>query len=140
MMKAQNSGSKPLFQNWLHGFYFSVHINDFLLSIFNCVPECSIPGPKYDTSGNMVWNKRTRTLKAKLETSPYRPKPRDHLTCSLGSAAYKVEYHETGRHAPSYTIGSRFGEPIIFGPPNIAVEPVDTKGSQYFMSEYYSHQ
>ncbi|XP_028407902.1 uncharacterized protein LOC114530532 [Dendronephthya gigantea] len=86
------------------------------------------PGPKYDTSENMIWNKKTRTLKAKLETSPYWPKSRDHLTCSLGSAAYKVEYYNTGKHAPGYTIGSRFNEPIILGPPNIAVEPVDTKG------------
>lgn len=80
----------------------------------------------------MIWNKKTKTLKAKLETSPYRPKSRDHLTCSLGSAAYKVEYYNTGMHAPSYTIGSRFNEPIILGPPDIAVEPVDTKGWQEF--------
>ena len=77
----------------------------------------------------MVWNKKTRTLKAKLETSPYRPKYRDHLTCSLGSAAYKVEYYDTGKHAPQYTAGSRFHEPIILGPPNKEVEPVDTKGA-----------
>lgn len=103
-----------------------------LISIY-CVPEFSSPGPKYDTGKNMVWNKKTRTLKAKLETSPYRPKSRDHLTCSLGSAAYKVEYYDTGKHAPRCTIGSRFDEPIIFGPPNVAVEPVDTKGLWNFM-------
>lgn len=91
--------------------------------------EDYIPGPnQYDTGTSMTWNRKTRTLKAKLETSPYRPNARDHLTCSLGSAAYKVEYHDTGKHVPRYTMGLRYDDRTILGPPNIAVEPVDTKG------------
>lgn len=91
--------------------------------------EVCAPGSnQYDTRSNMIWNRKTRVLKAKMETSPYRPKPRDHLTCSLGSAAYKVEYYDTGKHAPRYTMGSQYEERIILGPPNTAVEPVDTMG------------
>ncbi|XP_046841162.1 uncharacterized protein LOC124435269 [Xenia sp. Carnegie-2017] len=86
------------------------------------------PGPKYDTSDDVVWKRKTCSLKSKLETSPYRPHHSDHLTCSLGSAAYKVDYYETGRHAPKCTIATRFSEPVIPGPPNSAIEPVDTKG------------
>ena len=112
--------------------YIYIYIYTYIWSSLGDISrfvEDYIPGPnQYDTGTSMTWNRKTRTLKAKLETSPYRPNARDHLTCSLGSAAYKVEYHDTGKHVPRYTMGLRYDDRTILGPPNIAVEPVDTKG------------
>ena len=119
-----------------HSLYIYIYIYIYIYTyIWSSLGDISrfvedyIPGPnQYDTGTSMTWNRKTRTLKAKLETSPYRPNARDHLTCSLGSAAYKVEYHDTGKHVPRYTMGLRYDDRTILGPPNIAVEPVDTKG------------
>ncbi|XP_072025656.1 uncharacterized protein [Amphiura filiformis] len=83
----------------------------------------------YNTSGDLVWNKRTKTLKEKGNTHPYGTPPAYQDTPSLGPARYKVVYTDTGKHAPKVSCGSRHLDGVN-GHPNALVQPVDTHGVQ----------
>ena len=49
-----------------------------------------------------------------------------HLTCSIGAGGYFVTTGDTGKEAAKPSVGAR--EAFSAGPPNYAVQPVDTPG------------
>ncbi|XP_066284297.1 uncharacterized protein [Branchiostoma lanceolatum] len=82
----------------------------------------------YDTKQDLVWKRRTVTLKEKGRTYPYDVKPEKHVTCSLGPATYAVRSRETGSKGPKFGIQSRRPHGVNPGYPDLRVQPVDTHG------------
>ncbi|XP_022081059.1 sperm-tail PG-rich repeat-containing protein 2-like isoform X2 [Acanthaster planci] len=97
-----------------------------------------IPGPAdYNTSGELNWKGKKKTLKEKGQTCPHGTKPSHHLTCSPGPAGYRVTYKDTGKDAPKISAASRHLDGVNVGHPNCLVQPVDTHGVQTPSSSYY---
>ncbi|XP_065830083.1 uncharacterized protein [Oscarella lobularis] len=87
------------------------------------------PGPdSYTTSEDIAWKNKSKTLKAKGTTRPYDTRANAHLTCSIGAGGYFVTTGDTGKEAAKPSVGAR--EAFSAGPPNYAVQPVDTPGFQ----------
>ncbi|KAJ8046279.1 hypothetical protein HOLleu_04900 [Holothuria leucospilota] len=106
------------------------------------LPQASkTPGASdYNTSGDLIWKRKTKCLKEKGRTRPYGNREDVHETCSLGSAKYNVTYWSTGKHAPSLSVASRHAEGINVGHPNQLVQPVDTHGVVTPGSNHYDPQ
>ncbi|XP_065178620.1 uncharacterized protein LOC135809249 [Sycon ciliatum] len=92
------------------------------------------PGPeKYDTSGDMMFKKRSErpksvALTAKGTTAPYHPRHDYHIRDDPGPGHYRPRYTDTGRHAQKSSFGIRHKEGIHAGLVNRTIPPTDTHG------------